>query len=373
MSMLWSQALYTLGRRPPYDPASRARSTPTTSWSCPTSGSTPGSPPGTRLPRRRGHAGRPGAGRRPAALPPLDRWQQPDGHVPCAEWVMAEECPPLFAWAALRSPRRSTRPPRDAFLAELYPGLQRQYDYWWDQRRSAGRAVHGRLPGHGQPAAGATGDGPGGRVGLDGVLRPRPRAIATRLGNGRRRRRVPRGQRADRRGGQREPLGRGAASTSTPTRTGPAPHDVLQRPRAAHRGDRPRRTGWTASWPSFATRRSSSRPTASGAVRRERDLPARVRRARGVNSNWRGPVWVPLNYLSSRRSSPSTRRSRRPSASRGGHRRGRLEGDRPALGVLRRRHGRGARRGRADRLDRAGGQHGRRRLAGRGDPNHQAP
>jgi hypothetical protein len=31
-----------------------------------------------------------------------ERWQQPDGHIPCAEWVMDDECPPVFAWAAWR-------------------------------------------------------------------------------------------------------------------------------------------------------------------------------------------------------------------------------------------------------------------------------
>lgn len=57
-----------------------------------------------------------------------ERWQQPDGHIPCAEWVMADECPPIFAWAAWRVFEASRD--RD-FLAEIYPALQRNYDYWW--------------------------------------------------------------------------------------------------------------------------------------------------------------------------------------------------------------------------------------------------
>jgi len=57
-----------------------------------------------------------------------DRWQQPDGHVPCAEWVMDVECPPIFAWSAWRVAEAGAG---DAFLAEVYPGLQRLYDYWW--------------------------------------------------------------------------------------------------------------------------------------------------------------------------------------------------------------------------------------------------
>ncbi len=57
-----------------------------------------------------------------------DRWQQPNGHIPCAEWVMDKECPPIFAWAAWRVFEVSRD--RD-FLAEVYPALQRHYDYWW--------------------------------------------------------------------------------------------------------------------------------------------------------------------------------------------------------------------------------------------------
>jgi len=57
-----------------------------------------------------------------------ERWQQPDGHIPCAEWVMDEECPPIFAWATWRVYEQT----RDReFLAEVYPALQRHYDYWW--------------------------------------------------------------------------------------------------------------------------------------------------------------------------------------------------------------------------------------------------
>jgi Glycosyl hydrolase family 63 C-terminal domain len=56
------------------------------------------------------------------------RWQQPDGHVPCAEWVMGTECPPIFAWAARRVADAGAGP---AFLAQVYPGLQKLYAYWW--------------------------------------------------------------------------------------------------------------------------------------------------------------------------------------------------------------------------------------------------
>lgn len=60
-----------------------------------------------------------------------DRWQQPNGHVPCAEWVMGDECPPVFAWSAWRVHEAGAG---TDFLREVYPGLQRLYDYWWKAR-----------------------------------------------------------------------------------------------------------------------------------------------------------------------------------------------------------------------------------------------
>ena len=57
-----------------------------------------------------------------------DRWQQPDGHIPCAEWVMDAECPPLFAWSAWRVHQAGAGV---ALLDELWPSLERHYDYWW--------------------------------------------------------------------------------------------------------------------------------------------------------------------------------------------------------------------------------------------------
>ncbi len=57
-----------------------------------------------------------------------DRWQQPDGHIPCGEWVMDQECPPIFAWAAWRVYEVTHD---RAWLAQVYAGLQRNYDYWW--------------------------------------------------------------------------------------------------------------------------------------------------------------------------------------------------------------------------------------------------
>jgi hypothetical protein len=65
------------------------------------------------------------------------RWQQPDGHIPCGEWVMDQECPPIFAWAAWRVYEVN----RDIdFLAEVFPALQANYDYWW-QAHGASEAL----------------------------------------------------------------------------------------------------------------------------------------------------------------------------------------------------------------------------------------
>jgi hypothetical protein len=57
-----------------------------------------------------------------------DRWQQPSGLLPCAEWIMAKDCPPVFAWAAWRVHEAGAGVD---FLREVYPGLQRHYDHWW--------------------------------------------------------------------------------------------------------------------------------------------------------------------------------------------------------------------------------------------------
>ncbi len=56
-----------------------------------------------------------------------ERWQQPDGHLPCAEFVMDDECPPVFAWAAWRVHQAGAGP---TFLASVYPGLAANHAYW---------------------------------------------------------------------------------------------------------------------------------------------------------------------------------------------------------------------------------------------------
>src|SRR5689334_5007130 len=57
-----------------------------------------------------------------------DRWQQSDGHIPCNEWQMNDECPPVYAWAVWNVYEQS----HDLdFLQSVYPALQKNYDYWW--------------------------------------------------------------------------------------------------------------------------------------------------------------------------------------------------------------------------------------------------
>ncbi|MEX2547416.1 MAG: trehalase family glycosidase [Chloroflexota bacterium] len=90
-----------------------------------------------------------------------NRWEQPDGHIPCGEWVMDVECPPIFAWAVTRVYEVSHD---RAFLEEVYPGLQRNYDYWWSHNQ-VGDALF-----------------TGGFLGMDNLVRssfPQPQADAT--------------------------------------------------------------------------------------------------------------------------------------------------------------------------------------------------
>jgi len=88
---------------------------------------------------------------------------------------------------------------------------------------------------------------------------------------------------------------------------------------------------------------------------------------RGVNSNWRGPIWVPINYLLVEALTPldpelaATVRERVVATVRG-----RLEGHRTLPRVLRRRDRGGPRGGRPDGLDGPRREPDRRGLAGGG-------
>ena len=67
-------------------------------------------------------------------------WQQPDGHIPCTEWDMADECPPIYAWAVWSVYEQS----HDLeFLQAVYPALQANYDYWWSHNMIGGSLFTG--------------------------------------------------------------------------------------------------------------------------------------------------------------------------------------------------------------------------------------
>jgi hypothetical protein len=61
-------------------------------------------------------------------------WQQPDGHIPCAEFVMDDECPPVFSWAAWHLHEAGAGLD---FLAEIYPGLAANHAYWKEELQVA--------------------------------------------------------------------------------------------------------------------------------------------------------------------------------------------------------------------------------------------
>jgi hypothetical protein len=90
-----------------------------------------------------------------------DRWQQADGHIPCSEWVMDSECPPIFAWAAWRIYEASHD---TQFLTDVYPALQRNYDYWWDHYASGNSKSGDAQAGSALFAAGF--------LGMDNIPRP---------------------------------------------------------------------------------------------------------------------------------------------------------------------------------------------------------
>jgi len=225
-----------------------------------------------------------------------ERWQQPDGHVPCAEWVMGVECPPVFAWSAWRIHAAGAGAD---FLEEVYPGLQRLYDYWWEAN-----AV--------EPVGLFT----GGFLGMDNLPRGRGQAQADASGW--------MAFFARYLGKIAEALGDSSAATrytADVEKIATAVNATLWDEGAGYYFD------LDADGRTFIPTKSYSGliPLIAGIVpadRTERVLtslrdpgqllsPHGVRsvsaqsviyqpgyaKERGVNSNWRGPIWVPLNYL----------------------------------------------------------------------------
>ena len=100
-----------------------------------------------------------------------DRWQQSDGHIPCTEWQMNDECPPVYAWAVWNVYERS----HDLdFLQAVYPGAAEAttttggHTTW-----SATRCSRAALLGMDNLPRAMAAHGPGRRQRLDGVLRAR--------------------------------------------------------------------------------------------------------------------------------------------------------------------------------------------------------
>ena len=223
------------------------------------------------------------------------RWQQPDGHIPCAEWVMGTECPPIFAWAARRVADAGAGPD---FLRQVYPGLQKLYDYWWTNELV-------------DPAGLFT----GGFLGMDNLPRGNHQAqadasawmaffardlaaIATQLGDTTSAARYAAD--VDRiaaavnaslwddgagfyfdRGDDGKPIPTVSYTGLIPLIAGIVPADRLPRVLA------------TLSDPAQLFGPAGIRSVSARSVLYQPGYAS----ASGVNSNWLGPVWMPINYL----------------------------------------------------------------------------
>ncbi len=224
-----------------------------------------------------------------------DRWQQPDGHIPCAEWVMNNECPPIFAWAAWRVYERSHD---TAFLQEIYPGLQRNYDYWWASNMVNDALFTGGFLGMDNLPRGLTG-APQADASAWMALFARDMArIASELGDPLTSERywVDRGRIQEAinvhlwdeesgfyydltsSGGRL--LSQKSYSGLIPLIAGVVPPERVPAILSALRDER--------QFLSVGGVRSLSKSS---------PLYKPALGGRGVNSNWRGPVWVPINYL----------------------------------------------------------------------------
>lgn len=226
-----------------------------------------------------------------------DRWQQPNGQLPCAEWVMATECPPVFAWAALRVAGAGAG---TDFLREVYPGLQRLYGYWWaansvapDGLFTGGFLGMDNLPRGGEDRAQADASGWMAFFARD------LGAIATELGDTAAAERYA----AD--------IDRIAAAVNANLWDDEAGFyfDIDEDgdgfiPTKSYSGlipliagivppDREARILDALRDPAQFLSPAGLRSTSASSVIYEPGYA----RAPGVNSNWRGPVWVPLNYL----------------------------------------------------------------------------
>jgi hypothetical protein len=222
-----------------------------------------------------------------------DRWQQADGHIPCSEWTMNDECPPIYAWAAWRVYEQSHD---QEFLQAVYPGLQRSYDYWWSHNM-VGDSLFG-----------------GGALGMDNLPRGSGGAQADASGwmafFARDMARIA-SELRDPAGSERYWVDRGTIQEAINSHLWDEQSGFYYDTNAD--GSFVANKSYTGLVPLIAGVVPPQRvPRILAALHDENEFlsPAGVRSMSAdsalyepgvvgahVNSNWRGPVWVPINYL----------------------------------------------------------------------------
>lgn len=222
-------------------------------------------------------------------------WQQPDGHIPCAEFVMDDECPPVLSWAAWRLHEAGVG--LDV-LAELYPGLAANHAYWKEELQVAEGLYTGgflgmdnlpRAEGQAQAdasawmafsaryleriatALGETADAEAYRRDIDVIAA----AVNETLWD------EERGFYFDRDEDGTTPILTKSYSGLLPLIAGIVPDERAERLLAALRD--------SGQFLSPHGIRSTSRDSVL--------YRPGYAEQRGVNSSWRGPIWLPINYL----------------------------------------------------------------------------
>jgi len=222
-------------------------------------------------------------------------WQQPDGAIPCAEFVMDDECPPVFSWAAWRLHEAGAGLD---FLGEVYPGLAANHAYWKEELQVRDGLYTGGFMGmdnlpraEGQPQAdasawmafsarnleqiataiGETDDAEAYRRDIDVIAAAVNEALWDE----------ERGFYYDRDEDGTSPILTKSYSGLLPLIAGIVPEERAERLLDALRNTRQFRSPHGI--------RSTSRDTVLY-------RPGYVGQ-RGVNSSWRGPIWLPINYL----------------------------------------------------------------------------
>lgn len=222
-------------------------------------------------------------------------WQQPDGHIPCAEFVMDQECPPVFSWATWRVHVAGAA---DGFLASVYPGLVANHAYWQDQLQvepglyTGGFLGMDNLPrAPGQPQADASAwmafsagylsriadelDEPEAAADYRAEVEAIADAVNASLWD------EDRGFYFDRDDDGVAPIPTKSYSGLVPLIAGIVPETRVQRILDALRDER-----------QFLSPHGIRSTSADSVLYR----PGYAEQ-RGANSSWRGPIWLPINYL----------------------------------------------------------------------------